>query len=365
MREPAALVKQILDTCLNVKKNEKVWIKSWDHTIHFASEIASACQTRGAEPIVTLTSEKFWMRSLQENPIQMLESLPPNELALLKRTDVFIFMLGPKNPVNWQKIPLETREFADVWYMSSNRYMEQWRRIAKENAVRMLGIEYCLATKERALALGINLPEWKTVMLNGCLANQNEIAANCEKISQKIEQGHEVTIQTPSGSKLRLRLLGRKVSKGDSVVDHKDAANGVVKFLPSGFVEVAADEDSLEGAAIFDSHIMAGKERIEKLVLEFKHGKIARYHSQSGIDCFRRYLSSGQGDVDKFAFFGVGLNPGLRHGFTQDDKVLGGVTIGIGGNEDKGGKNRTAGNTHWWASMTQGTVHVDGVALLT
>ncbi len=364
MRESPALVKQILDTCLNVKKNEKVWIQTWDHTVDFASEIAFECQARGAYPIVTITSEESWMRALVESPIQVLENLPSSQSALLQQTDAFIFMLGPKTPINWQQIPEEKQGLADVWYLGSSKYMEQWRRIAKENSTRMLGVEYCLATEERAHTLGINLQEWKAVMLKGCLADQNEIAKNCEKIAQKIEQGHEVTIQTSLGSSLRLRLLGRKVNKGDSVVSSKDAANGVVKFLPSGFVEIAADEDSLEGTAIFDAPIITGNGRVEKLVLEFKHGKITRYHAQSGIDCFKRYLNSGQGDLDKFAFFGIGLNPGLRHGFTQDDKVLGGVTVGVGGNEDKGGKNRTAGNNHWWASMPQATVKVDNVPLV-
>ena len=100
------------------------------------------------------------------------------------------------------------------------------------------------------------------------------------------------------------------------------------------------------------------------MTLEFKQGKITRYHAQTGIEAFENYLKSGQGDLDKFAFFGVGLNSGLMHGFTQDDKVLGGVTLGIGGNEDKGGKNKTKGNSLWWASMTQATLQIDSTFLV-
>jgi len=60
-----------------------------------------------------------------------------------------------------------------------------------------------------------------------------------------------------------------------------------------------------------------------------------------------------------FGFFGMGLNPGLKHGFAQDDKVLGGVTLGIGGNKDKGGENKTTENRHWLASMTHVMVQID------
>ncbi|MEM3770458.1 MAG: hypothetical protein QXG76_04650 [Candidatus Bathyarchaeia archaeon] len=39
--------------------------------------------------------------------------------------------------------------------------------------------------------------------------------------------------------------------------------------------------------------------------------------------------------------------------------MLGGITIGIGGNKDKGGKNITPKNRHWWASITHATVQID------
>jgi leucyl aminopeptidase (aminopeptidase T) len=104
--------------------------------------------------------------------------------------------------------------------------------------------------------------------------------------------------------------------------------------------------------------------KTEGLSLEFKRGRVVRYSAEKGIEPFEDYMKPSQGDVDRFAFFGLGLNPGLEHGFTQDDKVLGGVTMGIGGNEDKGGKNRTSCNRHWWASMTKATVKIDGKTVL-
>jgi leucyl aminopeptidase (aminopeptidase T) len=104
--------------------------------------------------------------------------------------------------------------------------------------------------------------------------------------------------------------------------------------------------------------LVRGAKRIEGLTLEFKHGKLVKYSARAGLEVFSKYLESAQGDLDKFAFFGIGLNPGLKHGFTQDDKVLGGFTLGIGGNEDKGGKNKTTGNRHWWSSVAQATVQI-------
>ena len=107
-----------------------------------------------------------------------------------------------------------------------------------------------------------------------------------------------------------------------------------------------------------------GGRNIDGLTLHFSHGRVTKYSARRGIDRFEDYFQYGQGDIDKFGFFGMGLNSGLIHGLTQDDKVLGGATIGIGGNEDKCGKNRTVGNSHWWASMSEATIKLDGKIVL-
>ena len=360
LQDLTELVHQVVEVCLNVRNGENVWIHSWDHTIDLASEIAFACRQHGAHPFITLATEDYWMRSLVETPKKLLETLPSHQAAALQKTNVFIFMLGPRSPIKWDKIPNEKRELANVWYFDSNKYLESWRKIAQENSVRMLGIEYCLVTKERAQALGLNCTQWREVMLAGCVINQKEIAKKAVQLANIIQEGHEVSVQTPFGTSLKFKLVGRKPIVGDSIVSKEDAAQGIVKFLPSGFVEVAADEDSAEGTVVYDAPIpVRGAKKIEGLTLEFKHGKVVKYSAQAGIGEFENYLRSCQGDVDKFGFFGIGLNPGLKHGFTQDDKVLGGVTLGIGGNKDKMGKNKTTENRHWWASMTQATVQID------
>lgn len=365
MEDFTELVRQIVEVCLNVKDGENVWIHSWDHTIDLASEVAFACRQRGAQPFVTLVTENCWKRSLLEIPKKLLETLPPHEAAALERTNVFIFMLGPRSPIDWNEIPSEKRELANVWYSDSNKYLDRWRKIAQERSIRTLGIEYCLVTRERAQTLGLKYEQWKEVMLNGCLTNQEQIAQRAVCLANTLGKGHEVQVQTPFGTNLEFKLAGREPIVGDSIVSKEDAARGIVKFLPSGFVEVAADENNADGTVVYDAPIpVRDAKKIEELTMEFEHGKIVRYSARAGINAFKEYLESSRGDFNKFGFFGIGLNSGLKHGFTQDDKVSGGVTIGIGGNQDKGGKNRTTGNRHWWASMTKATVRVDRKLLL-
>lgn len=365
MRGDLKLARQIVEVCLNVSYGENVWIQSWDHTVDLASELAFACLKRGAHPFITLMPEDYWMRSLREAPKKLLEILPAHQSAALEKTGAFIFMLGPRNPIKWNEIPPEKRELANVWFYDSNKFLESWRKIVQKHRVRMLGIEICLVTPERAKALGLDYERWREVMLNGCLANQREIADKGVRLASIVKNGRRVSIQTPFGTDLEFHLVGREPIIGDSIVTKDDAAKYAVKFLPSGFVEVAANEDSAEGTVVYDATIPAmGGKKIIGLTLQFERGRVIKYKAQEGVDIFENYIKSGRGDIRKFGFFGIGLNSGLRHRFTQDDKVLGGVTIGIGGNKDKGGKNSTPENKHWWASMTHATVQIDGKLIL-
>jgi leucyl aminopeptidase (aminopeptidase T) len=235
----------------------------------------------------------------------------------------------------------------------------------REHSIRMLGVEYCWASRERAKALGLDFKLWKKVMIAGCLVNQPEISQKARQLADIVEKGNEAIIQTPAGIDLKLKLAGRKPNIGDSIVTKQDAAQGIVKFLPSGLVEASADEGSAEGIVVYDVPILVGAaKRVEGLRLKFRQGKIVEYSASSGIDAFENYVETSQGDANTFGFFGVGLNPGLKYGYIQDDKVLGVVTIGIGGNEDKGGRNRTVGNRNWWAVTTKATLRIDGETIL-
>jgi leucyl aminopeptidase (aminopeptidase T) len=365
MEENVRLAHQAITKCLNVQEGENVWIQSWNHTTDLASEIALVCQEKGAQPFITLNDETYWIRSLEGASKNFLQTLPSTKTAALEQTDAFIFMIGPRKPIDWSKIPPEKHELANIWYLESNKYLDSWHKIARKRLVRMLGIEYCIATREMASSLGLDYNEWRKIMLDGCLADQRQITERAVKLTKIFRECSKVNVETSFGTSLKFKLAGREPIIGDSIVTAEDAGKGIVKFLPSGFVEVAPDEDSAEGVVVYNLPVyIHGGKKIEGLTLHFHRGRIIEYSARGGVECFEDYLKSSHGDADKFGFFGLGLNPCLKPCFRQDDKVLGGVTIGIGANEDKGGKNRTVRGRGWWACMNEATVMFDGKTVL-
>ncbi len=351
------LSKQVLDNCLGVSPRQKVWINSWDHTLELASHLALECKKRRCEVLFTVQPEELWLRSIIEAPTDLVDRVPAHQEAALKETDVYIYTLGPRRPIPWKKIPSERRNLVTLWFLENNNFVKQWKSIASARMVKMLGIEATLATEERAKALGLDYDDYRNVMFEGCLADYREIANHCRKLAQIIGGEAEVHVTTPRGTDFKFKLAKRSVDLGHGLADEKKAQAGRVTFLPAGGVEVTADERSAEGRVVYDVPIHTVNGPVENLTLTVENGRITESSASSHLQLFKRYLQ-GKGDVDRFAFFGLGLNPKLRFGFTQDDKVLGSTIINFGNNQGNGGKNRAEGG--WWGCMRHATIKIAG-----
>ncbi len=275
----------------------------------------------------------------------------------MKETDVYIFMLGPRI-IPWDKIPPERRKLVTTWFLEKNRFVEQWRTIAKARKVRMIGIEATLATPEKAKTLGLDYEEWKRIMYDGCTTDHRAITRRARALERLIQTNDRVRVTTPHGTDFTFKLDNRPADSFDGILREDWVSKGRPGFLPAGGIEVSADEESGQGNVVFDQPILSllREGRIERLTLSVSEGRIVKPSTSNHQRAFETWLKEGKGDVDRFAFFGFGLNPNLPHGFTQDDKVLGGVTIGFGDNLDKAGKNKA--DREFWASMTGTTVTI-------
>ena len=355
------LSKQVLDVCLGTKAGQRIWINSWDHALELASHLAWECRKRGCEVLLTVQPEDLWFRSMIEAPLELLETLPTHLAAALEETDIYIYTLGPRKPIPWDKIPAERRKSVSVWLdtrYDKTRFAERWAKVASRNKVRMLAIEATLATQERADELGLDLEEWSRVMFEGCMTDPREMASYGRALEPLMSGEGQVHVTTPFGTDIRFRLDKRSPDYSYGLATEEKAERGEVIFLPTGGIEVSASEDSAEGRVVYDKPIRTGRGQVEDLTFQVAQGRIKQFSARSGKEIFERYLREGTGDENRFAYFGFGLNPKLRHGFTQDDKILGSTIVGFGHSGAKGGKNVASGT--WWAAMTKATVTISG-----
>jgi len=363
--EYSRLVSEVFDNCLGVKTGDAVWVSSWDHTLDLAASMEFECVRRGCPHIATVKNGDVWLRSISELSIQQLKVVAPQVRAALAKSDFYIFTMGPRKPIPWHSIPNTKRNLISVWLDSrydKSPYARQWAKISKSHQVRMLAIEATLATPERAKPLGLNHTEWRNVMFRGCLANHKEIVRKSTALSRLLSGKGRVRIATPSGTELSLMLDQRPVGISDGVATKDKARKGLITFLPAGAIEVSVDEESVEGRVVYDAPVRMGNNMIKGLGLRLSGGGIKHYLAARGTEMFGQYLHRGGRDAGRFAFIGFGLNPNLRHGFAQDDKVLGGVTLGFGSNRTMGGKNKAS--EQWWASITRATVSINGTEMM-
>jgi leucyl aminopeptidase (aminopeptidase T) len=354
------VAQKVIEVSLGVKSGETVWIHGWDHTVGLVSLLAWECRRRGSQVFLTFQPEYFWLQSIMEAPLALVDKLYSLQASALRETDAYIFTLGPRKPIPWERIPKERRSVVSVWLderYDKSKFAKEWGAIARDRRVRMLAIEATLATPENAKVLGLNHERWKEIMLAGCVADYQEIARRETSMVSLLGGEEEVHITSQWGTDLTFRLDRRPVGASDGLTSEEKAKKGIVTFLPAGAIEVSASEESAEGRVVYDVPIRVGNETVEGLTLQIKNGQIMEFAAKEHREVFGHYLEQAKGDINRFAFFGFGLNPNLRHGFTQDDKVLGGVTVGFGDNEKKGGKNR-ADTLEWWASMTKATVNI-------
>lgn len=361
----SALVREVFDTCLGVKPNDRVWIDGWDHTLDLARAFESECLRRGCPRLVTVRHEDTWLRSILEGPTERLKAVSPKVKAALAKVDFYIFTMGPKKPVPWDSIPRKKREAVSVWLdtrYDKTSYARNWAKIAKAHRVKMLAVEATLATPERAKSQGLNYEEWRDVMLRACMVDHKELARRGKALAKVLSGKGKVRLVTPSGTHLSLALDRRPVEISDGIATEEMAEEGRVTFLPAGAIDVSVDEGSAHGRIVYDAPVRLGDEMIENLVVDLKDGRICEFEATRGAKAFEEYVEKGGRDAGRFAFFGFGLNPSLRHGFTQDDKVLGGVTLGFGSNESMDGKNVAV--DQWWASIANATVRVDDTMIM-
>lgn len=361
----AALARRIFGVSVPLRAGGRVWIDSWGDSLDLASRLAWEARRRGSHAHLTVRPEELWRRAILELPVASLGVVPPQAAAALSETDAYIFTLGPPTPLPWGQIPEERRRAISIWLdtrYDRSAFARRWSVLAQAHRVRMLGIEATLATPERAAALGLDYRRWREVMFGGCLADYRSIARRARALAVLLSRPGDVEITTPYGTALRFSLGRRPVDVSDGIASRAKAVAGQVTYLPAGAVEVTVLEDTAEGAVVFDAPVRVGSRRVDGLTYWLKGGQVARFTAKEGKESFRRYLQEGRGEVNRFAFFGLGLNPNLHYGFTQDDKVLGGVTIGLGDNAGKGGRNRASGE--WWASIAGATIKIGGRTIM-
>ena len=328
------LAKSIVDDCLQITSKDNVVINLYPHNIPLGEEIADECFRKGADVILSLYTDKVLLSQyhLSEDGLRV-PSLYCRKLTEASTAE--IFMTNPYDPAILRKI--ESKKVAALNEGENEAHFP----LATERRIRTLNIGLASVTKPRARTYGFNFAKWNKMTLAATSVDYAKLAGVGRALREKLSGATHFTVTGPGGTDLSFDISGRKWYLSDGVVDQEDIENKDLNDqLPAGNLNAAPLEDSANGRIAFNAGTPTMGVLSKGLQLSFENGRVVDLTGNASTAGVKRNFESGAGDKDRIGYFGIGFNPKAETGYLVNNVAYGAVSIGFGGNEFIGGKNK-------------------------
>lgn len=348
----------MLHNALALKKGETVTIEVWTRALPWLDPFLIEARRMGVVPLVIYESEEAYWTNVEDGRARNLGELSAQEKALLKESDAYVYFWGPADRLRWHGLPQSTIDLL-------TGYEETWFKLVEEYKVRWCRIELARANEELAADYHIDYQDWVRELLEASTIDPRPMVRNGRRISKKFEEGRDLIITHHNGTKLQLRLKGRKCFVDDGIVTEADVEAGRGESsVPSGVVTVAVDEAFAEGKFVSNRPTRHGPSKGLSDLGEwiFQNGKLMKYDYEQGRRNFERLYAAAGEDRDRPGILSVGLNPKIRNSPLFEDQEYGVVTFYIGANDWLGGSNK--GYFKSWLVLRGADLQVDGEFVL-
>jgi leucyl aminopeptidase (aminopeptidase T) len=341
-----------------VQEGETVLITGSTRDEMLMEELAVQARRLGAQPMISLTSDRLAYRLVAEVSERFDTQEPAVQMGIAEVFDVLIALETGDNPDIFADIaPERTAAIAQAGTPA-----EEARRA---NRVRQVYIGNSLyPTPSTAARLGLELGAleamfWEAVFTEPALLQERAVS-----IRETFEGGSEVQVTHPNGTDLTFGIQGRPVFVSDGVVSSEDVASGgagLSVWLPAGEVFLTPVPGTANGEFVVEKTFWEGQE-VTGLRMTFENGMMTAMTAESGLDKVRADYDAAGACRDQFSVLDVGINPGLDASQVSNWVPAGMVTLAIGSNVWAGGDLECEFSMNPHISGT--TLTVDGVAIV-
>lgn len=348
MSEYEALAKNVIKKSLRIQPKENVIVESWNHGLEAAREFVFQLRAAGARPMFLLEDEATYWRSVESLPPSKLGQVSKSEWAAVNEADAYVFFPGPADIARVRaNMPK---------YSASTAYNSDWYRRGRKAGLRGARVMLGYVSPERAASYGFDHASWKQMILDAGAADFAAVARKGKRAADLLTREDEAHLTSPNGTDLTFRLRGTKGAVDDGIVDAADLKAGeFMTNVPPGYAYVVPDETSAEGTLVADLPMPYLGRLVKGIRVTFDEGR-ASWAAEENADVLLPGWQKATGPKDRLGYLSIGLNPNARTGFLQDDIVSGVMEIGIGDNEEAGGKNKTS--FYLGSRMSQATLTV-------
>jgi leucyl aminopeptidase (aminopeptidase T) len=333
----------ILREYVRLRPGERVTVEGWTQTLAYANAFVLEALRLGGRPLLLYQDEPTYWAAAAEVPASRLAQLGEHRRAALERTDVFVSFFGPSDRERFHSLPTSV-------LFRLGEYQDATYEAAAKAGARAVQMAVGRVSPASARMYGVEESPWREELLDATLVDAGAMRRRARSLVQRLSRGREMAITHPNGTRLDLRLKGRRpVASDGTVAKASTKGSWTLVTLPAGVVSVALDESFAEGT--FRSNVTSAC-GLSGPVGEFADGRwtfdggrLARFTYREGQTQFEQsYGHAGRGR-DRPASLSVGLNPRIVRAPLLEDQALGTVSMHIGRNDHLGGGTKVP----WWA----------------
>jgi leucyl aminopeptidase (aminopeptidase T) len=248
--------------------------------------------------------------------------------SLLENSDLIIWLTQFENP---KSAPAELGT-------AVCSYWDQVYEVVKGKPLLSVNLlsEKCLETMD------MSYEKFLITFANAVNVDYDKVKQAGSAILESLHKRELIKITTPDGTDLTFSIKGRRVGIETGTLENCFSTGKECEVeIPAGEVYVAPIENSAYGTLVTDEVRDFG---VQKLRMKFREGRIASFEAAKGKASFKRLLAEAQGQKDRIAELGIGINYGMTPiGLRiHDEKALGTAHIAIGNNIHLGGINKAS-----------------------
>lgn len=317
----------IVTRCASLRKGWNVVVICGRHNNAFAEDLVLECYREHAYPYLWTFDENL-LKKAQPVARDAGTKLPEHVRSLLKNSDLVIWLTQFENP---KTAPSELGPAVCSYW---NQVFEVLRG-KPLLSVNLLSAK-CLKTMD------IDYEKFLTAFASAVNTDYNRIKRSGVTIHEGLRKKRFIEITTPNGTDLTFSISDRRIGMETGTLKECFSTDKECDVeIPAGEVYVAPVEDSADGVLVTDEVRDFG---IGKLKMKFHEGRIISFEAEKGKASFKRLLEEANGQKDRIAEFGIGINCGAKPLGLRiyDEKSQGTAHIAIGNNTHLGGMNEAS-----------------------
>ena len=336
-----AAARNLVRRYLRVAPDENVLVEAWSHTLSMSSAMVDEVRRVGGKAFLAYEDDDAWWRAMERRQAKPLGRLSDPEWAAIAAADVYVQFWGPADSARLQKLPekIVYEDWGDGWF-------HRWYKLARSTGLRGGRMAMGWVTDTRVRQWGVSKQRWKKALLQGCLANPEEMAKSGKRLARGLTGTKKVRITHPNGTNLEVALAGVPARVYDGHPHPRDKAYSEFDMLanfPDGTLRIALDAKTAEGRVVsnlrsydetwFPWATYSGGE------FEFSDGKLTSFAFEEGGAEFAKKYARGSPGKDRTGSLSIGLNPKLKNAPYLEDRERGSLRFMVGRNAYLGGSN--------------------------